>query len=370
MEIEPDILKIRAAGIGAKDGGSPVLLYRGHTPLGEEISQGIKMLIPRSGYSPRYASLQVTPFCNFDCAGCNVKNLRDSRQRPEMTTEEIFKVEDRLKEVGIQWLDLSGGEPLLRGDLPQIIAHAYELGIRVTLNTNGRIRQDSLDEEKLYWRKLAEAGLSGATFSYDGLGEKTDSRVIELAAFLVNTLHRYAGVRTVVTQDNLKFVENIGTACMENNVVYEPGLAVALGGEISALPNGSFHPLDAEGRNEYIEIIRRLRRVRGPFANLLRVEEAYLKKVVAPAAEWHCKNPAKYLLFVNAYGELAVCNDKSLQEQVYSLLEEKSPLLEKDFYEAAKRESKKCPGCRWLCNWRAERRQTLDRFNLTVGAFT
>lgn len=343
----------------------------GYTPLGQEISQGIKLSIPRRGYHPRYASLQVTPFCNFDCASCNVKQIRDSRQEPQqLTTEEVCKELDRLDEIDIQWVDISGGEPLLRNDIPLIVTYSHKLGMKTTLNTNGGIRQDDLAKEKFYWRKLAEAGLFGATFSYDGIGEKTDSRVIELSAFLVNTLHIFAQVRTVITRDNLRFVKNIAKACMNNNVFYEPVPAVALGGEISASLSNAFHPLDADGRNEYIEIIRSLRGERGPFAEYLHVEEDYLKEVVAPAAEWHCEDPARYQIFVNHEGNLAVCNDKPLPGKAYSLTEEGNPLLKKEFYGVAKEASKECGGCRWLCNWRSEKRQTFDRFNITAAALT
>jgi|GEM_PF-3153158 MoaA/NifB/PqqE/SkfB family radical SAM enzyme len=368
MEIEPEILEKRVAGIGAKDQGSSVLLYRGYKPLAQEISQSIELSLPRHGYAPRLASFQITPFCNFDCSGCNVKEGRDRIQSTQMTTAEVFRVIEKLSEAKIQWLDLTGGEPLLRKDLPRITAYSNKLGMMTTLNTNGGIRQESLDKEKMYWRELAEAGLFGATFSYDGIGEKTDSRVIELAAFLVNTLHIYGSVRTVVTKDNLRYVKNIGEACMSNNVFYEAVPAISLGGEISASPNDNFHPLEAEERNEYMEIVRSLREIRGPFANFLHVEESYLEEVVAPVNEWHCKDPAKYLLFVNYQGDLAVCNDKSLQGKTYSLKGEENPLLEKEFYKAVKESSKECRGCRWLCNWRSERRQTFNRFNITAAA--
>lgn len=371
MEAEPDILKKRADAIGARiNTDSPTLLYRGYTPIEQELSLMVRLVIPRTGYSARYASLQVTPDCNFACPGCNVREIRRSRQKSPMTTEEIFLVEERLKRAGVQWLDGSGGEPLTRRDLLQIIAHSNELGMKTTLNTNGGPAKKQLIIEKREWRDRAEAGLRGVTFSYDGIGEKTDPRVIELAAFLVNTLHIYGAVRTVVTKDNLQFVEEIGKVCMSNNVFFEAVPAVALGGEISALPNASFHPLDAEGRNGYIEIIQRLRRVRRPFARFLRVEDAYLKEVVSPAYEWHCKNPAKYLIFVNAYGELGVCNDRSLQGKTYSLIGDENPLLGKECYEAIRRESRECKGCRWLCNWRSQRRQTLDRFYMTAAALT
>lgn len=371
MEIEPDLLRIRAEGIGAKlDNASSVLLYRGYTPLGQEISQGVLLSIPRTGYSPRYASFQVTLKCHLDCPECNVKNMRNKQRIPDLTTEEAYKVEDRLSQVGIQWVDITGGEPLLREDLLKIIEHSRELGMKTTINTNGGIALEDLDKEKARWRNLAEVGLKGATFSFNGTGEKNDSRVIELAAYLVHPLHIYSGVRTVVTKDNLKYVRNIGEACMSNDVFYEAVPAIALGGEISANPSDNFHPLDEEGRNEYIEIMRSLRGVRGPFANLLHVGEDYLKKVVAPVEEWKCKDPARYLIFVNAQGELAVCNDKPLVDKTYSLIGEENPLLKKDFYKAVKAEATKCNGCRWLCNWRSQQRQALNRFYITAAAFT
>lgn len=373
MEIEPDILRRRADGIGATAGrDSSVLFYRGFTPLSEELGMAMKSKVPRLGNFPRYASMQVTLNCNLACLGCNVKKIRQGRkEREEMTLEEIYLAEDRLSERGVQWLDLTGGDPLRRKDLLQIIAHSNERGMNATLNTNGGVAKDNLKIEKLEWRKRAEAGLKAVIFSFDGEGSKTDARVIELAAFILNTLHMYSAVRTVVTQDNLDKVYNIGEVCMSNNVFFEPVPAVAIGGGISALPNENFHPLDAEGRSEFIDIVSRLRGVRRPFAKFLRVEEDYLREVVKPDSEWHCTEPARYLLFVNAYGQLQVCNDRQLQEDVYSLIGPTNPLADKKFYQTVKRQAKECGGCRWLCNWRSQRRQAIETsLAITAAALT
>lgn len=372
MEIDRDILRKRADGIGATaNRDSSVLFYRGFTPISEEVGTAFKSKIPRIGNYPRYASLQVTLDCNLACFGCNIKKIREVQRGREMNLEEIYLVEDRLSERGVQWIDLTGGDPLRRQDLTQIIAHSRELGMNTTLNTNGRVSKDNIKKEQLKWRERAEAGLKAAILSYDGTGMKTDAQVIEMAAFILNTLHVYSAIRTVVTQDNLDKVYNIGEACMSNNVFFEPVPAVALGGEISALPNKNFHPLDAKGRNEYINIIRKLRRVRRPFANFLRIEKDYLKEVVKPDSEWHCTEPARYLLFVNAYGELQVCNDRILQGETYSLLGDTNPLAGNDFYKTVKMQAKECGGCRWLCNWRSQRWQAIETsVAITAAAFS
>lgn len=133
-------------------------------PLKTEIKE-FSLGIPRTGRYPRIASLKLTDNCQKNCNYCDAN---EAKGKP-MELKEIFNVQRNLKEAGIQMLDLTGGEPTLRDDLPDIIKHSKELGITITtLSTNGGINKD-YD----YWHRLAEAGLFGATFSYDGVGEKT-----------------------------------------------------------------------------------------------------------------------------------------------------------------------------------------------------
>lgn len=349
----------------------PEQFYRPYKPLSEELKQIVRLAFFRSGRSPRVASVKVNENCNFGCAHCNASQVKGT----QMTTKEVFNVQRNLKVGGIQMEDVTGGEPLLRPDLPQIIENASSLGMVVTLNTNGGIKKDRLVEEYAYWYELAEAGLFGAYFSYDGMDQKSDPRVIHLAAFLVNTLHIYGGVRTVVTQNNLDKVYNIGERCMSNNVFFQAVPAVALGGESSASAD-DFKPLDDLGRQEFIGIIHRLTKVRGPFANFLRVQNAYLKQVIEPSESnvWHCEKPASHWLFIDAQGKARACNDRSLSE-VFSFTGDQNPLFTKGFYRAVEEESKRCGGCSWHCNWEANRKQIVRAFTefrlfATMGSLT
>jgi radical SAM protein with 4Fe4S-binding SPASM domain len=101
--------------------------------------------------APFRMDLALTYRCNNDCAHCY--NAR-SRQFPEMDTANWKRVIDRLWQIGIPHVVFTGGEPTLREDLPELIAHAERTGQITGLNTNGRRVSDAR-----YLKELVEAGL-------------------------------------------------------------------------------------------------------------------------------------------------------------------------------------------------------------------
>jgi radical SAM protein with 4Fe4S-binding SPASM domain len=103
--------------------------------------------------------LALTYRCNNDCAHCY--NLRPTPSAPipthsssELTTDQWKRILDRLWEIGIPHVVFTGGEPTLRSDLPELIAHAERNGQISGLNTNGRRLSDPPFVEQ-----LIEAGL-------------------------------------------------------------------------------------------------------------------------------------------------------------------------------------------------------------------
>ncbi len=84
---------------------------------------------------PVFVGYNVTNRCNLRCRFCNVPSLPN----PDMTIEQVRTAFDRLKELGIPVLGITGGEPFLREDLPDILAAADERGMKVTLVTNGHL---------------------------------------------------------------------------------------------------------------------------------------------------------------------------------------------------------------------------------------
>ena len=73
--------------------------------------------------APYRMDLAVTYRCNNDCSHCY--NER-GRHTPELTTERWKRVLDQLWDAGIPHIVFTGGEPTLRPDLPELVAHARE----------------------------------------------------------------------------------------------------------------------------------------------------------------------------------------------------------------------------------------------------
>jgi uncharacterized radical SAM superfamily Fe-S cluster-containing enzyme len=108
--------------------------------------------------------LPVTARCNLCCRYC----FADPDGTADKPLDGIEESLERLSVPGQTLVQLSGGEPTLREDLPDIVAAAKSAGCRyVQLNTNG-IR---LAEDKPLVEKLAEAGLSFVFMQFDSLDD-------------------------------------------------------------------------------------------------------------------------------------------------------------------------------------------------------
>ena len=90
---------------------------------------------------PHHAQWLVTRKCNYRCAGCNVWKEQDQR---ELATDDIKKGLDILKNLGIVELVISGGDPLLRDDIDEIIDYASKLFI-TTVYDNGSMATKKID---------------------------------------------------------------------------------------------------------------------------------------------------------------------------------------------------------------------------------
>ena len=91
---------------------------------------------------PLAATLLVTLQCNLRCAYCDFP----SRQTTQMSTEELLDVVRALARAGTVRYSVSGGEPLLRSDLGQVLAEIRRLGGLTSLTTNGTLLADRLEE--------------------------------------------------------------------------------------------------------------------------------------------------------------------------------------------------------------------------------
>jgi pyrroloquinoline quinone biosynthesis protein E len=85
---------------------------------------------------PLWLLLELTYRCPLHCAFCY--NPTDfARTGPELDTEDWIRVLREARALGAVQLGLSGGEPLARDDLEEIVAEAHRLGFYINLITSG-----------------------------------------------------------------------------------------------------------------------------------------------------------------------------------------------------------------------------------------
>lgn len=109
----------------------------------------------------------TTTACNLTCDHCYVA-ADTGRADGELTTTEGKTLIDQLADYGAPVVLFSGGEPLVRDDIAELVAYARERGLRAVLSTNGTL----LTRERA--ERLADAGLSYAGVSLDGGRETND----------------------------------------------------------------------------------------------------------------------------------------------------------------------------------------------------
>lgn len=111
--------------------------------------------------------LDVTNRCNQTCPFCFASANEDPATDPKI--ESIIQWYDELLELGDERpfnIHISGGEPTVRDDLPEIVRAGKERGFEyIQINTNGR----RLAQEPDYAKTLKDAGASVAYLQFDGL---------------------------------------------------------------------------------------------------------------------------------------------------------------------------------------------------------
>ena len=117
--------------------------------------------------------IEVTLMCNAKCEHCG-SSCGDIIQKDEITKDEIYKVLEDIKNAGLYapesvMLNITGGEPLVRKDLFEIMAYANKLGYPWGITTNGIL----INEDVV--KKMKETNMYSVSVSVDGLKETHES---------------------------------------------------------------------------------------------------------------------------------------------------------------------------------------------------
>jgi cyclic pyranopterin phosphate synthase len=182
--------------------------------------------------------ISVTDRCNIRCFYCMpVENVRFKPRAEILSFEEIERFVRALTPLGIDRLRITGGEPLVRAELPELVRRLAQVdGIRdLAMTTNGVLLAEQAEA-------LARAGLQRINVSLDAMSEATFQRIA-----------RRPGLQRVL--DGIATAQRVGFRRIRLNAVAIRGLT-----EVEAVPLArfardhqlelrfiEFMPLDAEG---------------------------------------------------------------------------------------------------------------------------
>ncbi len=131
--------------------------------------------------------ISVTDKCNFRCTYCMPKDVfgpgyKFLPQPDLLSFEEIVRVATLARRVGVEKVRITGGEPLLRRDLPKLIEMLAKIdGLELTLTTNGSLLPK-------HAAALKSAGLHRITVSLDSLDDATFRKMNDMDVGVADVL--------------------------------------------------------------------------------------------------------------------------------------------------------------------------------------
>lgn len=254
---------------------------------------------------PILAVWNLTNNCNFHCLFCNSK-IKNSG---EQSLPALEKTCQKLRQLGIQYVYLQGGEPLLRSDITEILKMALRNGMKPVLITNGSL----LNHDLINFIKGRDVNLSVSLHALDPeihealTGDNSSGKIVSFLESLRNIKHRGNwSITTTVCKLNYREVEKIEQFAQRNNFMFAMRCYV----NNCAVQGINDQKISYNGiKDEIISILKKFtdrELKRNYFTHLLyREEVGYLR------GDWRngC-DAGKYSILVNSDGSISPCIEK------------------------------------------------------------
>lgn len=302
----------------------------------------------------RYLLFKLTNVCNSDCVYCShAAGRKPGEKKYTVSHEIVMRTIEEAADMGVQAISVSGGEPLIREDIVDIIRKIVSFKIVPVLLTNGLL----LDR---YWDVLGEAGLRYIVISVDSVdkkiyeaqrGAKFEQALSGIEAAL--KLRKKYGqaeihVSAVLTKNNHKDFMQLAEFMRERDI------------KVQVIPYHrrendaeDFSPKEQEDIYKLTELLLRLKKESQTIANsigfLKHLPDFFIKGQVIPE-EFVCK-VGYTMMCVDAYMDVKPCWS--------CLFEPAGNLAENSLMEIWKSEKMqeyrkrmlegKCEGCWYLC---------------------
>jgi radical SAM family uncharacterized protein len=238
--------------------------------------------------TPLFGGHKLTYNCNLKCKMCPFWK----RSSPDLSLNAEKKIIRQIYDSGAGAIAFEGGEPLLRKDLPEILAFSRSMPLHTSLITNGTLLKSRIDEIAPY--------INGVVYvSLDGL-EKTHDQIRGVNGTFKKAIEG-------ITAAKKKVPVTINTTIMAENsheIIDMVKLAKSLGVRISLSVAHKYYNAEgfAPGATETAELARELVKMKKMGYPLVNTTNYF--RVIAKQKSWKCKPWA--LINVGTDGKLVM----------------------------------------------------------------
>lgn len=220
------------------------------------------------GY-PGHPVWEVTTACNLRCIHCHAESSEPGLS--ELSTDEGKRLIDNMAEINdFRVLIYTGGEPLVRPDIFELLKHSKNVGFANIIATNG-----TLIDEEMAW-KLKEHGVICNAISLDAPDPKTNN-------FIRNNSKAFdLALRGVEATKKAGILLQINTTAMEYNMPYVSDLIDFVDEREASIM--LMYQLVAVGRGEKIESATLKREANNNLSKLISGKQENTKTIIEPVA--------------------------------------------------------------------------------------
>jgi MoaA/NifB/PqqE/SkfB family radical SAM enzyme len=295
---------------------------------------------------PHHAQWMITRKCNYRCRGCNVWKEQDKK---ELSTEEVKRGLNILRDLGVLEVVLSGGDPLLREDAAEIVKHASNLFV-TTVYDNGSmaakklealrnvdfvaISIDSLDEPKNdyikavpgAWKKAMEAV---ETLYNEGINVSVTPTISQLNLYEIVDITNYFTQKGIPVWYCLYSYDQIKDA----NQLFRIGKA-----------NDEFVIRDKEAMVKLCDSLIEMKKKNNKILMTTKLLKALRSLYKENKRTWECRALQNFLV-IDHLGRIGGCHSHSFAGSVFAL----PKIWSSEKFNSLRKNYNECTRCTYLC---------------------
>ena len=295
---------------------------------------------------PYHAQWMLTHRCNYRCRGCNV--WRRQQNMRELSVDEVKKGLDVLRDLGVMEIVLSGGNPLLRDGIDEIINHASQSFI-TTVYDNGSLALEKID---------ALRSADFVAISLDTLDEKKNDYIKgspgawRKSMEAIETLQKEnisVGVSPTISQLNLHEIIDFTKYFTDRNIPvwyclywYDQPIDNRLFGIGRKIDE--FEITDREAMAKVCDELTAMKKERQGIFITTKTLAALKQLFLDKQRTWKCGALQSFLI-VDPSGRVSSCHCREPVASVFELPD----VWNRPRFENLRREYEKCDRCAYLC---------------------